>query len=159
MSHPLSPCHPPSRRHLLLASSTHCYVSCSIFVPSVLKKYSSFPRPSAFSMRVLSVCVRFGRQSDMMLQNDGPVDNKCTCFMYLRPTDIVKELLVLWERSIIDDRAMEDQARADNSCVFLSTVTNTHMHVPISFRWSLCLSFSGLSRLPKFRRLVGLSFF
>ena len=31
--------------------------------------------------------------------------------------------------------------------------------VPISFRWSLCLSFFGLNRLSKFQRRVGLSFF
>lgn len=71
---------------------------------------------------LLSVCARSRvEKSEMMLQNDGPADNKCTCFLYLRPTDTVKELLVLWEQSIIRDNASEDQARAGisvNCCFF-----------------------------------------
>lgn len=44
-----------------------------------------------------------------MLQHDGNAGNKCTCFMFIKPTDIGKELLVLWKQSIIDADAFEDQ--------------------------------------------------
>ena len=51
------------------------------------------------------------RKAEVMLQHDGNAGNKCTCFMYLQPTDITKELLVLWKQSIIDSGAFEDQVR------------------------------------------------
>lgn len=51
----------------------------------------------------------FIAQAEVMLQHDGNAGNKCTCFMYLQPTDIAKELLVLWKQSILDSNAFEDQ--------------------------------------------------
>ena len=53
--------------------------------------------------------VRDPFSADVMLQNDGDENNKCTCFMYLRPTDDAKELLVLWEESIIKKNASKNQ--------------------------------------------------
>lgn len=45
-----------------------------------------------------------------MLQLDGSRGNPCTCFMFMKPTDMVKELLVKWMQSIVDaDSWYEDQ--------------------------------------------------
>lgn len=49
-------------------------------------------------------------QAELMLQLDGSVGNPCTCFMFMKPTEMVKELLVKWIQSIVDAEAWyEDQ--------------------------------------------------
>lgn len=35
-------------------------------------------------------------QAEIMLQADGSQGNPCTCLMFMKPTDLVKELLVQW---------------------------------------------------------------
>lgn len=48
-----------------------------------------------------------------MLQLDGSAGNPCTCFMFMKPTEIVKELLVKWMEAIVNAEAWyEDQVGA-----------------------------------------------
>eukprot|EP00903_Cladosiphon_okamuranus_P005636 g5602.t1 len=48
--------------------------------------------------------------AELMLQLDGSRGNPCTCFMFMKPTVMVKELLVKWMQSIVDaDSWYEDQ--------------------------------------------------
>lgn len=52
-----------------------------------------------------------------MLQLDGSPGNPCTCFLFMKPTETVKTLLVLWMGSIVEASAngwYEDQASADD---------------------------------------------
>ena len=64
-----------------------------------------------------------GWQAEVMLQHDGNAGNKCTCFMYLQPTDLAKELLVLWKQSILDSDAFEDQVSNTNNSLSLASRT------------------------------------
>lgn len=44
-----------------------------------------------------------------MLQYDGNTGNKCTCFMFLKPTMMCRLLLRLWEKSIIEGQKAINQ--------------------------------------------------
>eukprot|EP00752_Nemacystus_decipiens_P012355 g10952.t1 len=50
------------------------------------------------------------KSAELMLQLDGEPGNECTCLLYMKPTHIVKRLLVEWMKSIRDDlEAIQDQ--------------------------------------------------
>lgn len=44
-----------------------------------------------------------------MLQLDGSEGNKCTCFMFLKPTAMSLALVDAWEQNIISERATRNQ--------------------------------------------------
>ena len=48
-------------------------------------------------------------QVDMMLQLDGRVKTKCTCFMFVNPTPMSHKMLTRWEENIIRFAAVNDQ--------------------------------------------------
>ena len=51
-----------------------------------------------------------------MLQYDGNAGNPCTCFMYMKPTEVMNKLLVKWTQAIVDaDSWYEDQVGATPS--------------------------------------------
>ena len=46
-----------------------------------------------------------------MLQYDGKQRNKCTCFMFLKPTMMCRMLLKLWEKRILEGHNTINQVR------------------------------------------------
>lgn len=48
-------------------------------------------------------------QAEVMLQYDGNTANKCTCFMFLKPTMMCRILLRLWEQTIVEGHKVINQ--------------------------------------------------
>lgn len=46
-----------------------------------------------------------------MVQLDGFKGNPCTCFMFMKPKDKVKQMLVLWLKAISETEAQINQVR------------------------------------------------
>ena len=72
----------------------------------------------------------------MMLQYDGLMSNKCTCFMFLNPTTMSRSLLKKWEQEIINTGSDKNQVRetADRSlknhpAVRLYCFSQTNLHL------------------------------
>lgn len=51
----------------------------------------------------------------MVLQYDGSKGNPCTCLMFMKPTEMVKELLVEWIQATEDADAKINQVSTLNS--------------------------------------------
>lgn len=58
-----------------------------------------------------------------MLQLDGSEGNKCTCFMFLKPTAMSLALVDAWEQNIISERATRNQV--SGACNTLEVRTKT----------------------------------
>lgn len=56
-----------------------------------------------------SSCRSTAKQADVMLQYDGNTGNKCTCFMFLKPTMMSLKLLKLWEEKIVESQDVRNQ--------------------------------------------------
>eukprot|EP00904_Undaria_pinnatifida_P006456 jgi/Undpi1/2940/HiC_scaffold_14.g06317.m1 len=75
---------------------------------------------------------------DMMLQYDGLMSNKCTCFMFLNPTTMSRSLLKKWEQEIINTGSDKNQATIELNklCEFDGAVLNpTMMPRTLPRRW------------------------
>ena len=60
-------------------------------------------------------------QAEALFQHDGS-EMTCTCFMFLRPTNMAHKLLMLWTKNIVDKKSTKNQ---------VSTSARPHVTPPI----------------------------
>lgn len=68
----------------------------------------------------------------MALQHDGSERNKCTCFLFLKPTSMVRALVENWRDAIAKDRKVTNQV----STVVDVRAENVAAHIVLFFFFS-----------------------
>lgn len=92
-----------------------------------------------------------------MLQHDGTEVNKCTCFMFIKPTLNGKLLVHLWEKEIIETEAVLNQVRRPPTYRIYCDVKHDAQAVRLRFgltnKRSVCLHGTGsLQRLIRWMK-------